>query len=338
MLVLGDGIYGRDAASGLRETGRAGRARRRACGSAPPGAAARRRGRSVNHSPTPDFDLVGQRGVPGRATARAPARLGDIEITGPSPADRRRHGTTGSLTTVGCSRRCCARRARSAAAGNVGDAPSAGGRAARRGVCSGVCRSRSRTIESSAARGGAVNCDRLSTGTAIWPGTSGTGAHLETGAGRRAILTPTASTRSRRPSARVLPSPRARGGARRVMDGDAVCLKHAAPPLRIPLEGMPRPSGPLRENCSTRCSPWWRSAPSRARRSRPSLFGQPHRTELSGRERRVAWGNDRSDQPARHCPRYFETPGALDRGRRGKGPRLCGARARPRSRSVRGRS
>ncbi len=42
----------------------------------------------------------------------------------------------------------------------------------------------------------------------------------------------------------------ARGSVERgaCWDGDAVCLRTGGAPLRIPLEGLPRPTGPLREN------------------------------------------------------------------------------------------
>jgi UDP-N-acetylmuramoylalanine--D-glutamate ligase len=78
-------------------------------------------------------------------------------------------------------------------------------------------------------------------------------------------------------------------------DGDAVLLRGTGgAPLRIPLEGLPRPSGPLRENllAALLAAQALGAEPAKALGALASFQALPHRTELVAERGGVRWVND----------------------------------------------
>jgi len=77
-------------------------------------------------------------------------------------------------------------------------------------------------------------------------------------------------------------------------DGEAVCLRIGATPQRFPLEGLPRPSGPLRENllAALLAVVALGAEPAKALAALATFQPLPHRTELVASLSGVAWVND----------------------------------------------
>jgi UDP-N-acetylmuramoylalanine--D-glutamate ligase len=77
-------------------------------------------------------------------------------------------------------------------------------------------------------------------------------------------------------------------------DGDAVLLRLEGAPLRIPLEGLPRPSGPLRENllAALLAAHALGAEPAKALGALASFQTLPHRTELIAERKGVRFVND----------------------------------------------
>jgi UDP-N-acetylmuramoylalanine--D-glutamate ligase len=88
----------------------------------------------------------------------------------------------------------------------------------------------------------------------------------------------------------------ARGGVARgaCWDGDAVLLRLEGAPLRIPLEGLPRPTGPLRENllAALLAAHALGAEPTKALGALASFQTLPHRTELVAERAGVRFVND----------------------------------------------
>jgi UDP-N-acetylmuramoylalanine--D-glutamate ligase len=88
----------------------------------------------------------------------------------------------------------------------------------------------------------------------------------------------------------------ARGAVERgaCWDGEAVCLRIAGTPQRFPLEGLPRPSGPLRENllAALLAVVALGAEPAKALAALATFQPLPHRTELVAQRAGVAWVND----------------------------------------------
>jgi len=77
-------------------------------------------------------------------------------------------------------------------------------------------------------------------------------------------------------------------------DGEAVCLRLDAEPLRIPLEGLPRPSGPLRENllAALLAAQALGAEPRKTLSALAGFRSLPHRTELVAERGGVRFVND----------------------------------------------
>jgi UDP-N-acetylmuramoylalanine--D-glutamate ligase len=94
-------------------------------------------------------------------------------------------------------------------------------------------------------------------------------------------------------------------------DGDAVCLATGAAPLRIPLEGLPRPSGPLRENllAALLAVVALGAEPRKALAALASFAPLPHRGELVAERDGVRFVNDsKATNPGATLPALaFET-------------------------------
>jgi UDP-N-acetylmuramoylalanine--D-glutamate ligase len=77
-------------------------------------------------------------------------------------------------------------------------------------------------------------------------------------------------------------------------DGDAVCLRLAEGTTRIALEGLPRPSGPLRENllAALLAAQALGAEPRKALGALAAFQALPHRTELVSERGGVRWVND----------------------------------------------
>jgi UDP-N-acetylmuramoylalanine--D-glutamate ligase len=94
-------------------------------------------------------------------------------------------------------------------------------------------------------------------------------------------------------------------------DGDAVCLRTGGAPLRIPLEGLPRPSGPLRENllAALLAVTALGAEPTKALAALDRFQALPHRTELVAERGGVRWVNDsKATNPGATLPALaFET-------------------------------
>jgi UDP-N-acetylmuramoylalanine--D-glutamate ligase len=77
-------------------------------------------------------------------------------------------------------------------------------------------------------------------------------------------------------------------------DGEAVCLRLDAEPLRIPLEGLPRPSGPLRENllAALLAAQALGAEPAKALGALASFRALPHRSEWVAERAGVRFVND----------------------------------------------
>jgi len=77
-------------------------------------------------------------------------------------------------------------------------------------------------------------------------------------------------------------------------DGDAVCLALGGVPARIALEGLPRPSGPLRENllAALLAVVALGAEPRKALAALAGFQTLPHRTELVAERGGVRWVND----------------------------------------------
>ena len=88
----------------------------------------------------------------------------------------------------------------------------------------------------------------------------------------------------------------ARGGVARgaCWDGDAVLLRLEGAPLRIPLEGLPRPTGPLRENllAALLAAHALGAEPTKALGALASFQTLPHRTERVAERAGVRFVND----------------------------------------------
>jgi UDP-N-acetylmuramoylalanine--D-glutamate ligase len=88
----------------------------------------------------------------------------------------------------------------------------------------------------------------------------------------------------------------ARGGVARgaCWDGDAVLLRLEGAPLRIPLEGLPRPTGPLRENllAALLAAHALGAEPTKALGALASFQTLPHRTEWVAERAGVRFVND----------------------------------------------
>jgi len=88
----------------------------------------------------------------------------------------------------------------------------------------------------------------------------------------------------------------ARGAVARgaCFDGDAVCLRTGGTPLRIPLEGLPRPTGPMRENllAALLAAVALGAEPAKALGALASFRALPHRCELVAERAGVRWVND----------------------------------------------
>jgi UDP-N-acetylmuramoylalanine--D-glutamate ligase len=94
-------------------------------------------------------------------------------------------------------------------------------------------------------------------------------------------------------------------------DGDAVCLQTGAAALRIPLEGLPRPGGPLRENllAALLAVVALGAEPRKALAALAHFQALPHRTELVAERGGVRWVNDsKATNPGATLPALaFET-------------------------------
>jgi UDP-N-acetylmuramoylalanine--D-glutamate ligase len=77
-------------------------------------------------------------------------------------------------------------------------------------------------------------------------------------------------------------------------DGDAVCLRTNGAPMRIALEGLPRPSGPMRENvlAALLAAQALGAEPHKALSALASFEPLPHRSEWVATERGVRFVND----------------------------------------------
>jgi UDP-N-acetylmuramoylalanine--D-glutamate ligase len=77
-------------------------------------------------------------------------------------------------------------------------------------------------------------------------------------------------------------------------DGEAVCLRLGGAPERLPLEGLPRPSGPLRENllAALLAVTALGAEPSKALAALAGFRPLPHRTEWVAERAGVTWVND----------------------------------------------
>jgi UDP-N-acetylmuramoylalanine--D-glutamate ligase len=77
-------------------------------------------------------------------------------------------------------------------------------------------------------------------------------------------------------------------------DGEAVCLRLGGAAQRLPLEGLPRPSGPLRENllAALLAVTALGAEPAKALAALASFRPLPHRTEWVAERAGVAWVND----------------------------------------------
>jgi UDP-N-acetylmuramoylalanine--D-glutamate ligase len=77
-------------------------------------------------------------------------------------------------------------------------------------------------------------------------------------------------------------------------DGDAVCLRTGGAPLRIALEGLPRPTGPLRENllAALLAAHALGAEPAKALGALGSFRTLPHRCELVAESKGVRFVND----------------------------------------------
>jgi UDP-N-acetylmuramoylalanine--D-glutamate ligase len=77
-------------------------------------------------------------------------------------------------------------------------------------------------------------------------------------------------------------------------DGDAVLLRTEGAPQRIPLEGLPRPSGPLRENllAALLAAVALGAEPNKALAALATFRALPHRCELVAERGGVRWVND----------------------------------------------
>jgi UDP-N-acetylmuramoylalanine--D-glutamate ligase len=77
-------------------------------------------------------------------------------------------------------------------------------------------------------------------------------------------------------------------------DGDAVVLRTAGATLRLPLEGLPRPSGPLRENllAALLAAHALGAEPAKALGALATFHALPHRCELVAERRGVRFVND----------------------------------------------
>jgi UDP-N-acetylmuramoylalanine--D-glutamate ligase len=77
-------------------------------------------------------------------------------------------------------------------------------------------------------------------------------------------------------------------------DGEAVCLRLGGAPERLPLEGLPRPSGPLRENllAALLAVTALGAEPTKALAALATFRPLPHRTEWVAERAGVTWVND----------------------------------------------